>query len=97
MKSTFKILFYLKKNEPKKNGNVTIMIRITVNGSNTQFSSKLDIHPDNRDVSKGQAKTGKGYSVENTKPKPPNRKHKSRAYRSLQPSNEHQRLCPSRT
>lgn len=66
MKSTFKVLFYLKKNEPKKNGHVTIMIRITVDGSNTQFSSKLDIHPDNWDVSKGQAKTGKGYSAQNT-------------------------------
>lgn len=66
MKSTFKVLFYLKKNEPKKNGQVTIMIRVTVDGSNTQFSSKLDIHPDNWDVSKGQAKTGKGYSVQNT-------------------------------
>lgn len=65
MKSTFKILFYLKKNEPKKNGNVTIMIRVTVDGSNTQFSSKIDIHPDDWDVSKGQAKTGKGYSTKN--------------------------------
>lgn len=65
MKSIFKILFYLKKNEPKKNGNVTIMIRVTVDGSNTQFSSKIDIHPDNWDVSKGQAKTGKGYNTKN--------------------------------
>ena len=66
MKSTFKILFYLKKNEPKKNGNVTIMIRVTVDGSNTQFSSKIDIHPDDWDVSKGQAKTGKGYNTKNS-------------------------------
>lgn len=66
MKSTFRILFYLKKNEPKKNGHVTIMIRITVDGSNTQFSSKLDIHPDDWDVSKGQARTGKGYSAKNS-------------------------------
>ena len=66
MKSTFKVLFYLKKNEPKKNGHVTIMIRVTVDGSNTQFSSKLDIHPNNWDVSKGQAKTGKGYSAQNS-------------------------------
>lgn len=66
MKSTFRILFYLKKNEPKKNGHVTIMIRVTVDGSNTQFSSKLDIHPDDWDVSKGQAKTGKGYRAKNS-------------------------------
>ncbi len=66
MKSTFKVLFYLKKNEPKKNGYVTIMIRVTVDGSNTQFSSKLDIHPDEWDVSKGQAKTGKSLSAKNS-------------------------------
>ena len=41
MKSTFKTLFYLKKNEPKKNGHVVIMVRITVDGDQVQFSSKL--------------------------------------------------------
>ena len=65
MKSTFKVLFYLKKNEPKKNGCVSIMTRVTVNGSNVQFSSKLDIFPDEWDTSKNRAKTGKGYSSEN--------------------------------
>ena len=29
-KSTFTVLFYLKKNAPKKDGTVPIMIRITV-------------------------------------------------------------------
>jgi hypothetical protein len=29
-RSTFKLLFYLKKNEPKKNGNVPVMGRITI-------------------------------------------------------------------
>lgn len=41
-RSTFKLLFYLKKNSPKKNGKVTIMARITVNGKVAQFSTKLD-------------------------------------------------------
>lgn len=50
MKSTFKTLFYLKKNEPKKNGHVTIMVCITVDREQPQFSSKLDIHPDNWDT-----------------------------------------------
>ena len=36
MKSTFKTLFYLKKNEPKKNGHVVIMVRITVDGDQVQ-------------------------------------------------------------
>ena len=55
MKSTFKTLFYLKKNEPKKNGHVVIMVRITVDGDQVQFSSKLDIHPDNWDTKTGRA------------------------------------------
>ncbi len=29
MRDTFNILFYIKKNEPKKDGSVVIMIRIT--------------------------------------------------------------------
>lgn len=31
-RSTFKLLFYLKKNAPKKNGMVSIMGRITLDG-----------------------------------------------------------------
>ena len=40
MKSTFKTLFYLKKNEPKKNGHVVIMVRITVDGDQVQFINR---------------------------------------------------------
>ena len=43
MRSTFKVLFYLKRNAPKKNGLVPVMCRITVNGKVSQFSSKLDV------------------------------------------------------
>ena len=39
-KSTFKILFYLRKNYVNKEGKASIMIRITVNGEMSQFSSK---------------------------------------------------------
>ena len=56
MRSTFRTLFYLKKNQPKKNGNVVIMIRVTVDGDQVQFSTKLEIHPDLWDVQKGRAK-----------------------------------------
>ena len=31
-RSTFRVLFYLKRNAPKKNGLVPVMCRITVNG-----------------------------------------------------------------
>ena len=43
MRSTFKVLFYLKRNAPKKNGLIPVMCRITVNGNISQFSCKLDV------------------------------------------------------
>jgi len=33
MRSTFKILFYLKKNKPKPDGTFTVMERITIDGT----------------------------------------------------------------
>lgn len=58
MKSTFKVLFYLKKGSEKRNGEVTIMARVTVDGKVCQFSTKQSIHPDNWSVKAGKA-TGK--------------------------------------
>lgn len=43
MRSTFKVLFYLKRNAPKKNGLVPVMCRMTINGKIAQFSCKLDV------------------------------------------------------
>lgn len=45
-RSTFKILFYIKRSNPKKNGRVAIMGRITIDGKRSQFSTKLEIYPD---------------------------------------------------
>ena len=42
-RSAFRVLFYLKRNAPKKNGLVPVMCRITVNGKISQFSCKLDV------------------------------------------------------
>lgn len=42
-KSTFKILFYIRKNQVNKDGTVCIMVRLTVSGDVTQFSSKLNV------------------------------------------------------
>ncbi|OPB98798.1 integrase [Elizabethkingia meningoseptica] len=53
-KSTFKVLFYLKKNAPKKNGKVAIMCRVTVNGKQSAFSTKLDISATNWDLKYGR-------------------------------------------
>lgn len=49
-KSTFKILFYLRKNQVNKDGTVCIMIRLSLNGEISQFSSKLNIKPDAWDM-----------------------------------------------
>ncbi|MBF4516618.1 site-specific integrase [Flavobacterium sp. ANB] len=53
-RSTFKLLFYLKKNEPKKNGNVPIMGRITIDGTPKTFGTKLEINPNNWDLKNGR-------------------------------------------
>lgn len=65
MKSTFRVLFYLRKNEVNKNGNSSIMVRITVNGEQVQFSSKLQIKPELWDTKNGKV-VGKGAESMNT-------------------------------
>ncbi len=42
-RSTFKLLFYLKKNAPKKDETIPIMARITIDGKLAQFSTKLSV------------------------------------------------------
>ena len=53
-RSTFKLLFYLKKNEPKKNGNVPVMGRITIDGTLKTFATKLEIDPNTWDLKHGR-------------------------------------------
>ena len=38
MKSTFSVIYYLKRQVVKKDGTVPVMGRITVDGSQTQFT-----------------------------------------------------------
>ena len=54
MRSTFRILFYVKRNAPKSNGLVPVMCRITVNGKISQFSCKLDVDEKHWDVKTGR-------------------------------------------
>ncbi len=63
-RSTFRILFYIKRSNPKKNGEVVIMGRITIDGERAQFSTKLEIHPDKWDNKLGRAK-GNSSSIVN--------------------------------
>lgn len=63
MKSTFSILFYLKRNGQKTNGNMPVMGRITVNGQAVQFSTKTEIKPGYWNVKAGKA-IGKASEVQ---------------------------------
>ncbi len=45
MRSTFRILFYVKKNAPLRNGEFPIMGRITIDGRRVQFSTRLSVPP----------------------------------------------------
>ena len=58
MRSTFKILFYVKKGSEKTNGNLPPMCRLTVDGEVKQFSCKMDVPPRLWVVKNGRA-TGK--------------------------------------
>lgn len=53
-KSTFKILFYLRRNYLNRDGKACIMIRLTINGDVAQFSSKLEVEPEFWDVKAGK-------------------------------------------
>ena len=55
MKSTFKVLFYVKRNAVRKNGHMPIIARITVDGKISQFSTKLEVNPDLWSVKLGRA------------------------------------------
>lgn len=59
MRSTFSTIFYLKRQVVKKDGTVPIMGRITVDGTQTQFSCKLTIDP-----KIWETKTGRGNGQE---------------------------------
>ena len=56
MRSTFKILFYLKKNAPKPNGTAPVMCRISIDGGIAQFSCKISVPIDLWDTKANKAK-----------------------------------------
>lgn len=54
MRSTYRVLFYLKKNAIQANGKTVIMVRITINGEIAQLSSKLMVQPELWDTRTGR-------------------------------------------
>jgi site-specific recombinase XerD len=55
MRSTFKVLFYLKRDKKKASGLVPLFCRITVDGKESRFGMKKDIHPKLWDLKSGKA------------------------------------------
>lgn len=53
-KSTFKVLFYLKKKAERADGKVPVMLRITVDGEIAQMSAKLFVTPELWDLTAGK-------------------------------------------
>lgn len=45
MKNSLSVLFYIKKNQPKKNGLCSVLVRITTENENVCFSSNIDVDP----------------------------------------------------
>ncbi|MDR2148030.1 MAG: site-specific integrase, partial [Tannerella sp.] len=54
-KSTFKVLFFLKRDKQKTNGTVPLYCRITVDGLEARFGMKCDVNPKLWDVKTGKA------------------------------------------
>lgn len=54
MKTTFRVLFYLRKNRLNGNRMAPIMVRITINGEMSQFNSKLSVLPEQWDTKLGR-------------------------------------------
>ncbi|WP_311442320.1 site-specific integrase, partial [Hoylesella enoeca] len=65
MRSTFSVIFYLKKDKVKKDGTSPIMGRITVDGTQAQFSCKLSIDSNLWGIKGGRA-IGKSVTARET-------------------------------
>ena len=64
MKSTYRVIFYLKKEKLKKDGTYPVMGRITVDGTQCQFSCKVNCDPKIWETKGGRAK-GKSVMASN--------------------------------
>jgi hypothetical protein len=64
MRSTFKVLFFLKRDKQKANGLIPLFCRITVDGQEVRFGMKCDVNPKFWDV---KASKAGGRTTEATK------------------------------
>ena len=66
-RSTFKVLFFLKRDKQKSNGMVPLFCRITVDGQEVRFSMKCEVNPSQWDVkmSKATGRTAESVKINN--------------------------------
>ncbi|WP_108822198.1 site-specific integrase [Dysgonomonas sp. Marseille-P4361] len=55
MRSTFRVLFFLKRDKQKNNGNVPLFCRITIDKKEARFGMKFDVNPATWSVKAGRA------------------------------------------
>lgn len=55
MRNTFRVLFYIKRTAPRRNGDVPVMARITINGERAQLAVRAYVNPALWDVRTGLA------------------------------------------
>ena len=55
MRNTFRVLFYIKRTAPRRNGDVPVMARITINGERAQLAVRAYVDPALWDVRMGLA------------------------------------------
>ena len=64
MKSTFRILFYVKRDKQKSDGTFPIMCRITIDGVPARFNTKVSVNPSIWDAKSGTAIRKSNEAVE---------------------------------
>jgi len=62
MKSTFKVLFLLKKKAVKRNGKAPVYALVTVDGRQSHFNTKLEVVPEDWDNRANKAKGQTTYN-----------------------------------
>ena len=91
-RNTFKVLFYIKKNAPLRNGNTPIMGRITINGQRTQLSTRLSVDPKLWNVNMGRVTGRRADAVRVNEQLSQIRYHIERCYNTL--FYEHAQVTP---
>ncbi len=69
MKSTFRVLFYVKRDKLKQDGSLPVMCRITVDGQASRFNTKVNVNPESWDP-KSNTVTGRSKEAKDANAEP---------------------------